>query len=51
MIVLRMWVFSKILIRGKEIKLFPGIEELWVSSHIRFAKKLLENMIHTQESQ
>lgn len=42
---------SKILISGKEIKLFPGIEEPWVSSHIHFAKKLLENMVHTHESQ
>lgn len=47
-----MWILTfKIFIRGKEIKLFPSIEELWVSSHVHFAKKLLEHIAYTQESQ
>lgn len=44
------YLLSKMFIRDEEIKSFPGIEELWVGSHVRFVKKLLEDIVHTQGS-
>lgn len=44
------YLLNKIFIRDEEIKSFPSTEELQVSSHVCFVKKLLEDIVHTQRA-